>query len=258
MARNFDKAGGTDFIDCGDIDLSTETDITAMAWVKYVGGGSAEHTVISNWIAAGAAILVRIEPATDTLELFANATGSAVTLDATDLAISTTAWAHVLFTYNSTDGMAAFVDGVKSSVTTAADGAMHGSLDTTNFRIGFRSGDLMDGDIAEVCIWTATLSDTEIAQLANGAHPMRFRRSSVKGYWPLYGLASPEPDLSGGALHGTVSGPVASSHAPVGRYVPAPRWTLPLDVIGAAPSGSLLVNPGMSGGMQELTGGIRG
>lgn len=72
------------------------------------------------------------------------------------------------------------------------------------------------GSIAEFGIWNAALSPGEINSLQQGVNCNLIRRDSLVGYWPLYGQASPEPDLSGNVNNGTVTNTTAANHAPVG------------------------------------------
>lgn len=44
----------------------------------------------------------------------------------------------------------------------------------------------MDGSLAEVAAWNATLTDFEFAALAHGVSPMLVRPTSLDGYWPLF------------------------------------------------------------------------
>lgn len=71
------------------------------------------------------------------------------------------------------------------------------------------------GRLAEVGIWNVALSAGEAQSLASGVPPSEIRRSSLSGYWPLYGTNSPEPDLSGHVLLASLVGaPVLANHCP--------------------------------------------
>lgn len=72
------------------------------------------------------------------------------------------------------------------------------------------------GRLAEAAIWDVSLSDAEFLALARGASPLSIRRDHLKLYMPLFGVASPEPDISGAGKTGTTTAAVAD-HAPVGR-----------------------------------------
>jgi hypothetical protein len=76
------------------------------------------------------------------------------------------------------------------------------------------------GRIAEVAVWNIPMSDAEVMALTLGAHPLRFRPTNLVFYFPLWGVAATEPNLSGYAYHGAVTGAVLANHAPVGRYAP--------------------------------------
>jgi hypothetical protein len=49
----------------------------------------------------------------------------------------------------------------------------------------------------------------------------------VAGFWPLWGLSSPEPDLSGNRNDGTVTGAVRSNHPPITLFTPKWAATMP-------------------------------
>jgi hypothetical protein len=60
---------------------------------------------------------------------------------------------------------------------------------------------------ADVVYWSVALTPLEILALAQGTRPKLVRPASLAGpFWPCDGLVSPEPDLSGHQLNGTVSG----------------------------------------------------
>ncbi|CAM6003248.1 unnamed protein product [Sphagnum balticum] len=73
----------------------------------------------------------------------------------------------------------------------------------------------LSGKLAEWGLWDAALTTAEIASLAAGVLPPQVRPLSLVGYWPLYGLASPEPDLSGNANNGTLTGTTYATGPPV-------------------------------------------
>ena len=76
--------------------------------------------------------------------------------------------------------------------------------------------DLFTGNLAEIAMWSVTLTDAEIAALATGVRPNRVRPAAVVGYWPLWGVSSPEPDVSGNGYTLTLVGsPPQANHAPV-------------------------------------------
>lgn len=79
--------------------------------------------------------------------------------------------------------------------------------------------DHWEGELAEVAFWNVALTDNEIVALSRGVSPLRIRPASLLAYWPIYGLASPEPDLSGNVNNLTLNGsPALANHAPVIPY----------------------------------------
>jgi hypothetical protein len=72
------------------------------------------------------------------------------------------------------------------------------------------------GQIAQVMVWIGSnLTDGELQAAAWGG-PFAVGRP-LSGYWPIYGVDSPEPDLSGKGFNGTVTGTtVVSTFCPCG------------------------------------------
>jgi hypothetical protein len=81
----------------------------------------------------------------------------------------------------------------------------------------------LNGSIAECAIWNVALTQAEITALAKGARAKDIRPLNLKGYWPLDGFASPEPDLSGAAHNMTITGSVPSGFGPPFMQF-TPRW----------------------------------
>jgi hypothetical protein len=73
------------------------------------------------------------------------------------------------------------------------------------------------GRVAEVGFWNVLLSDGERAALQAGVPPSRVRRTNLVAYYPLYGAASPEPDLSGGHNNGVLTGTSSSDHPGIAK-----------------------------------------
>jgi len=83
------------------------------------------------------------------------------------------------------------------------------------------SATALNGLVAEAAVWDAALTDAEFAALAKGVSASKIRPTHLKGYWPLFGTATPEADLSGNGSNMALTGSVpAANHAPVGRLAP--------------------------------------
>lgn len=148
--------------------------------------------------------------------------GAAEDVSAGTTTVTTGLWHPVGAVKNGTGAgsLKSFLDGVGEGAITSAKSI---ASSATAFTVG-RSGAAvlpMNGRIAEVAIWAAGLSDGEMAALAKGVSPLRIRRSSLRGYWPLFGVAYPEADLAGTPSNLAQNGSVpAFNHAPVGRLAP--------------------------------------
>ena len=74
------------------------------------------------------------------------------------------------------------------------------------------------GTMAEVAVWNSLLTTAQMTSLQTacpiGASARRMSLPKPVGYFPLYGAASPEPDLSGNKLNGTLTGTAQANHAP--------------------------------------------
>jgi hypothetical protein len=74
------------------------------------------------------------------------------------------------------------------------------------------------GRIAEAAVWNKALSGNELDALLHGVCPLHIRRDFLRGYWPLFGLGSPEADLSGSGANASLLGsPTSAAHPPVGK-----------------------------------------
>lgn len=102
-------------------------------------------------------------------------------------------------------------------------GKLAGSGTTTPCALAGEAGtaNLDDGTIAEVTLWAeVALTASEISALAQGVSPNLIRPIGRLFQWPMWGVASPEPDISGSSNNGTVTGTSLADHAPVGRPFP--------------------------------------
>jgi hypothetical protein len=123
-------------------------------------------------------------------------------------------------------------DGATNTMRTYIYGVQEGSDSSANvigapigtWRLGLRGNGAnpLNGDLAEIAMWSGrALTDAEFAALAKGAPPSKMSPYNLVGYWPLYGVASPEPNR--GCTGEVVGGPMvvtgtlaAAAHPPVG------------------------------------------
>lgn len=129
-------------------------------------------------------------------------------------------WYSVVGIYHNNDFSSLYINGVLvASGGSGSTGTMVAS--GTNLLLGSKrpsAANFFAGDVGSVAIWDKKLSDGEAVSLGLGVSPNKVRRSSLKGYWPLWGAGSPEPDLSGNGLNGVLTGTTVSNQPPMGAF----------------------------------------
>lgn len=103
--------------------------------------------------------------------------------------------AHACAIFATATDRRAFING-GSKGTNATNILSPGTLSKTSIgRLTLSaSARFMQGDIWEAAMWNVALDDSEVAALGRGFCPTMIRPASLIGYWPLFGVASPEPD----------------------------------------------------------------
>lgn len=228
MARSFN--GTSDAIDCnvtgGVLDLANNAAFSFVAWFNTTTVAGPYQTI------AG-----KIYSGTDTPYAFSINTGAVNhrlgvgsyngtvhgVVAITSFVANT--WHHYYADY---DGATwhLYLDGVSIGSSTDATGPVHAS---TDFQIGqANGGQLMSGSLADLAMFNGPLTAGEIAALASGMRPPQIRTHTLLGYWPLDGLSSPEPDLSGNKNNGTLTGTAFAPGPPIALFTPrAPQLISP-------------------------------
>ena len=143
----------------------------------------------------------------------ANASSSpgAATTTAAD---STGVWHHACAVFASSTSRSIYLDGTNKITNTTSITPSSGSI--TGTRIGDSDADCFDGDLAEVAIWNAALSDAEVASLfvsnGVGVYPTDVKVANLVAYWPVLGSSSPEPDDVGSNDLTLFNSPASSTH----------------------------------------------
>ena len=156
-------------------------------------------------------------------------------------------WHHAAGIFATATDRRAFIDGGSKGTN-----ASNATPTPNNTFIGRRTSDLfMSGRIAEMGVWSLAgyPGATDVLKadaweaavlpaLARGVPPGRFREGLL-GYWPLWGIHSPEIDLATG-VHSMVlnAGPVRANHPPVVPF--SRRLWVPFPESAAAAGGSIL------------------
>lgn len=132
-------------------------------------------------------------------------------------ALTAGAWHAGMMSAASATSRTGYLDG--GSATTDTSNAVLGTSQAGTWFGAYEAGahSTTVGPMAEVAIWNVALTAGEAAAHAAGVPANRIRPLSLKGYWPLYGIASPEPDLSGFRDNMTDGGgsSLAANHPPI-------------------------------------------
>ena len=165
-ASQFD--GVDDYVDVGtSVNMASWSALSVSVWVKYDSSGTDEHTIISNWQSATttAGILLRLEPSDDTVEVFLNVeVNTHIGGTFSDLICNANEWHLVTITYDTTNGLHAFLDGIKSATSYASAAGLDATA-STQLQIGnsiHAVNDYFTGSIDQVCIYNRALSAEEI------------------------------------------------------------------------------------------------
>lgn len=106
---------------------------------------------------------------------------------ATTVNYSASQWQHAAGVWSSATDRAVFLNGA-NKVTNATSRAYSASITTLDIGTGLFNnirGNYFPGQIAEIAIWNAALTDDEIASLADGFTPDQIRQQSLQFYAPL-------------------------------------------------------------------------
>ena len=220
MARIFN--GTTDIVNCGSPSaLDNIVPFTYAAWIKPNSAGETNYGSIFRKETSGLrkALYVTVN---GTLGIYIDrATTDCQRESATSTLAFDGTWQFVAVTYDESAGAKLY----KASLTSALAEVSYGT--TNNNGAGSTISDIghalgignnaatdrtFNGALAHCSIYSVVLTLAEMNMIRYGLMP---RRSSLKGWWPLYGTSSPEVDLSGGGSNGTVTGTTVGDHPPV-------------------------------------------
>jgi hypothetical protein len=144
--------------------------------------------------------------------------------------IATGTWHNIVLSGGNAIACNFYLDGVPFSIGAGSPGVLG------TFTLGDdpgTAGRFLNGRLADFAAWSAALTAAEAAALARGARPGTIRPSSLLAWLPFDGLQSPEPDLSGNANNGTLTGTALASGPPVMMFTP--RWPQ-FNIVAAAPT----------------------
>jgi len=146
------------------------------------------------------------------------------------LAISTNVWYHLCAVHPGVDGTSScflYTNGGDKQTGAPVGANSPIGLNRTDIAalniVGVDTSTTFPGRLADVAFWNVALTDAEVLALSTGVRPNKIRPSNLAAYWPLDGLASPEPDLSGNKNNGTITGtPSQAAGPPIS--LSTPKW----------------------------------
>jgi hypothetical protein len=208
MARSFN--GTTDQIVTASYALPAQGSLSV--WYKAGGAGTTYQGIVDQ-LTTGAQLSIYQHVTGVPNAAYYVVTGSGtISVDPGSGTFTIGTWYHLACTYDSVGGLKTYFNGV-SDGTAAANGAIPTS--SCAMGIGFdpvNAGRNLGGILADAAEWNVVLSAGQIAQLAAGYRPVDVNSANLIGWWPLSGYSSPEPDISGNAHNGTLTG---TSQAPM-------------------------------------------
>jgi len=131
---------------------------------------------------------------------------------------SANTWHHACGVTSAVNDRAVYIDGGSKGTNTGSKTPSGINSFNVGRRGGTSPGVYFSGRVAEVGIWNVALSDVEVAALARGIAPPYIQPAALVGYWPVWGLHSPEIDLTPNNRTLTVTGATLADHAPVGLF----------------------------------------
>jgi hypothetical protein len=254
MARQFD--GSADYLFTSTIpDASPPTtfgawarldNTTGVQTVMVLGSGSANNH-FERLQTSGTALRIRSS---------AGSTGTNTTSSGT---VSASTWHHCTAVITSTSSRTVYLDGANAVTATATRAP---TLTLMGLAASVRSSSPiqhLDGRVSHGFFYDAALTADEVAALALGASPLLVRRGNLQGFWPVWGIDSPETDYTGTTAMTVGGSPTTALGPPVSQYYgAAASLPIPVENIVSAPysvaasgawqPGGILAQPWQGGG----------
>jgi hypothetical protein len=238
MARNFN--GSTDKIAFSSLGI-TNTQFTIAAWCYKTSSPSSPTVFEGSGVSASHFLFLGQNLSSfPGINIALGVSGGRQETKCTTT-FTNNVWTHIAGQFDTTTSPPTsggiFINGVKdgSGIATVAQPGNSTYFDGPLIGNSAIGNSPWPGNIADLAIWFTLLTQGQITALANGARPHKIGATPVKVYFPLWGLSSPEPDLSGNANNGTLTGTALATTAPPTMQF-TPRWpqTLPAAAASAA------------------------
>lgn len=175
---------------------------------------------------------------------------------ATTTGYTANTWHHGCAVFDSSTSRTAYIDGANSANNTTSKTPSG----INSFAIGRNNdqtpGAYVSGDVAEAAIWSATLTDAQVASLATGISPLLVRAENLENYWSILGnnSASGEIDVIARYALTWTGSPTKSAH-PRMKYQHRRQARKMTTAAAAAGGMARLINGGLLQGGKLLGGG---
>jgi hypothetical protein len=256
MARNFDAVDDVISITDSTTLRLPSTSITIAGWI-YTSGTPDDYSSPLDKVFATTdpwhSYMVQKFSSSTRQYRFGLSSGSAgslvVTATTTSLAADTWFFLVCRWTSGQTLSLRVYnMDGtINQTVTSALTSSITIGYAAQPLRLGQNEATgFWAGRLANWAVWSIRLIDVEAEAFMRG---VSVRPNSIAGFWPIFGIQSPEPDWSGNNNHGTVTGAVRIDHPPGISAVwlaPNPKRVIARPVY-ISPMGQLLGSGGMIG-----------
>jgi len=175
QAGSFNGSSYIDIANESAFDYEADDKFTLMAWIKTTN--NANDFIFAKELNSGtfAGYYMKLNPSGQ-LEMYLQGPSGADIIVRTTASVNNGQWRHVAATYDgsrSASGVTLYIDGVAQTSTTAAQDDLGAASILTNapLQIGARDGggDLFNGDIDEVAIFSRELSAAEISAIQSAA-----------------------------------------------------------------------------------------
>lgn len=187
----------------------------------------------------------------DPVAVWSNA-GGAASSAVTTSGYTAGTWHHACGVFSADNARAVYIDG-GSKGTESTNRAVSG-LDTTAVGARYSNGAFdryTSGMIAEAAVWSAALTDAEVAILALGVSPLLVRPESLVFYAPL--IRDEDRDIVGGLALTAYNTPTIADHPRV--YYPTPKLVVEYTESGGGSASEIAgvtwVNVGQFAGVAE-------
>lgn len=215
--------GGDDHYGFADVTISDGREFlahnngpfTLVFWFKAASLGQSNTYIWQTAVDAGGGQIAAIfEFVDDTIEFYCDNFGGSDPRPSSGIVVPDTNWHHIAYRKDNSGASAwdKFLDGSKTSISasinfTTSIGSSSGN-EVTWFAANGGSTPVAEcaASLAEFgFLWHTALSDSDIANLANGSVSLATLVNSDEPYYPLCGVTSPEPDFTGSFAMSLVS-----------------------------------------------------